>query len=270
MSQTLPSIEMGLATDVGRVRRHNEDTAAAEGTVYVVADGMGGHAAGEVASRIAAEAVTELAAHPTLQVRDIVAQLTEANRRILESAARHPEQTGMGTTVAGLAVVSVGGSRHWAVFNVGDSRVYRCIDGELSQVTADHSEVWELVERGLITPEQAAQHPARNIVTRSLGREPMASVDTWVFPPYPGELFVICSDGLSNELTREEIEAVLAEHPDAAAAANELVRRGVEAGGRDNVTAIVVAVQGEDSDSDVDEDTTPRENVNGSSGESRS
>ncbi len=269
MSPTLPSIEMGLATDVGRVRRHNEDTAAAEGTVYVVADGMGGHAAGEVASRIAAEAVTELAAHPTLQVRDIVAQLTEANRRILESAARHPEQTGMGTTVAGLAVVSMGGSRHWAVFNVGDSRVYRCIDGELSQVTADHSEVWELVERGLITPEQAAHHPARNIVTRSLGREPMGVVDTWVFPPYPGEVFVICSDGLSNELPRERIEQILSEHPHADEAAEALVRAAVDAGGRDNVTVIVVQSPGDELDLDIDEDTTPRDQVNGSTGESR-
>ncbi|WP_404389968.1 PP2C family protein-serine/threonine phosphatase [Humibacillus xanthopallidus] len=269
MSTTLPSIERGLASDVGRVRQHNEDTAAIEGTVFVVADGMGGHAAGEVASRIAAEAVVELAARPSLQVRDIVAQLTEANRRILESAARHPEQTGMGTTVAGLAVVSVGGSRHWAVFNVGDSRVYRSVDGELSQVTADHSEVWELVERGLITPEQAAHHPARNIVTRSLGREPMASVDTWVFPPYPGEVFVICSDGLSNELTRERMEEILAEHPHAEAAAQALVRAAVDAGGRDNVTAIVVQSPGDELDLDIDEDTTPRDQVNGSTGESR-
>ena len=171
---------------------------------------------------------------------DIVAQLTEANRRILDSAARQPEQSGMGTTVAGLAVVSVDGSPQWAVFNVGDSRVYRSVDGELSQVTADHSEVWELVERGLLTPAQADHHPARNIVTRSLGREPMATVDTWVFPPHPGEVFVICSDGLSNELSRERIEAILAEHPQADTAAKALVSAAVEAGGRDNVTAIVV------------------------------
>jgi protein phosphatase len=270
MSTTPPAISVGVATDVGRVRRHNEDSVRARGTVYVVADGMGGHAAGEVASRIAAESVVELADRPVVHVRDIVEQVGEANRRILGSAARHPEQTGMGTTVAGLALVSAGGSRHWAVFNIGDSRVYRCLDGELSQVTVDHSEVWELVERGLITPEQAQRHPGRNVVTRSLGRDPMGIVDTWVFPPYPGEVFVICSDGLSNELTREQMQAVLAEHPDAEEAAAELVRRAVEAGGHDNVTAIVVAVQGEDSDSDVDEDTTPRENVNGSSGESRS
>ncbi|HET8986910.1 MAG TPA: protein phosphatase 2C domain-containing protein [Humibacillus sp.] len=244
MSASLPSIEMGLASDVGRVRQHNEDTAAAQGTVCVVADGMGGHAAGEVASRIVADAVIELAERPTLQVGDIVAQLIEANRRILESAARHPEQTGMGTTVAGLALVSAGGSWHWAVFNVGDSRVYRCLDGELSQVTADHSEVWELVELGLLTPEQAAHHPARNIVTRSMGREPMASVDTWVFPPHPGEVFVVCSDGLSNELTRERIEEILAEHPHADDAAQALVQAAVDAGGRDNVTAIVVRSPG--------------------------
>jgi protein phosphatase len=259
MSPGSPVIAAGLASDVGRVRAHNEDAALVRGTVYVVADGMGGHAAGEVASRIAAETIAELAERPVIQVRDIVDQVGEANRRILASAARHPEQTGMGTTAAGLALVSAGGSRHWAVFNIGDSRVYRCLDGRLSQVTADHSEVWELVERGLLTPDEAQRHPGRNIVTRSLGRDPMGVVDTWVFPPYPGEAFVICSDGLSNELTREQIEAVLVEHPDPEQAAAELVRRAVEAGGRDNVTAIVVAVQGEEPDSDVDEDTTPRE-----------
>ncbi|GAA5017751.1 protein phosphatase 2C domain-containing protein [Terrabacter aeriphilus] len=270
MSPAHPVLSVGVVTDVGRVRAHNEDAALTRGTVFVVADGMGGHAAGEVASRIASETVVELADRPAIQVRDLVAQVAEANRRILASAARHPEQTGMGTTVAGLALVSVGGSRHWAVFNIGDSRVYRLLDGDLTQVTADHSEVWELVERGLLTPEQARVHPGRNVVTRSLGRDPMGVVDTWVFPPYPGEVFVICSDGLSNELTHEQIEAVLLEHPDAEAAAEALVRRAVEAGGHDNVTAIVVAVQGQDSDSDVDEDTTPRQNVNGSSGESRS
>jgi protein phosphatase len=270
MSTAIPVLSVGVATDVGAVRAHNEDAARVEGSVFVVADGMGGHAAGEVASRIAADTVAELSSRPVLQVHDIVAQVGEANRRILESAAKHPEQTGMGTTVAGLAAVSVGGQRHWAVFNLGDSRVYRCLDGELTQVTADHSEVWELVERGALSPEQAQRHPGRNVVTRSLGRDPMGVVDTWVFPPYPGEVFVICSDGLSNELTREQIEVVLSEHGDADAAAAELVRAAVAAGGRDNVTAIVVAAQGQDSDSDVDEDTTPRETVNGSSGESRS
>lgn len=237
---TTPSI--GVASHVGRVRTHNEDAARAEGAVFVVADGMGGHAAGEVASRLATEALVELAGRRSLEVDDVVAQVGEANRRILDSATAHPEQYGMGTTITGVVVVQVGGEPHWAVFNVGDSRVYRCVDGRLTQVTVDHSEVQELVERGYLTVEQAARHPARNIVTRSLGREPMAAVDTWVFPPHSGERLVICSDGLSNELTLEEIEAIVAATDDAQEAADTLVERAVAAGGRDNVTAIVIAI----------------------------
>ncbi len=263
MNATLPDIRVGLATHVGG-RAHNEDCARAGRSVFVVADGMGGHAAGEVASAIAADALVELSDRPVLHPRDLIAQVEEANRRILASAAHHPEQTGMGTTVAGVAVVHVGGSPHWAVFNVGDSRVYRLLDGELRQVTVDHSEVWELVQRGELTPEQAQHHPARNIVTRTLGREPMGQVDTWVFPPYAGERFLICSDGLSNELTREQLEEVLTHVDDVQQAADELIRRAVEAGARDNVTAIVFALPGVESD--IDEDTTPREQVVGGAG----
>ena len=274
------AISHGVATDVGRVRQHNEDSARVAGTIFVVADGMGGHAAGEVASGIATDALMELAERPVLQAHDIVEQLAEANRRILESAARHPEQTGMGTTVSGIALVSGGGSQHWVVFNIGDSRVYRLIDGQLSQVTVDHSEVQELVDRGIITAEQAQRHPGRNVITRSLGRDPMGQVDHWVFPLYPGEVFVICTDGLSNELGLSDIESVLLDVHDAQEAADELVRRAVQAGGRDNVTAIVVTVQGQECQADVDEDTTPREAIGrprreppageGPSGESRS
>ena len=235
-----PSV--GVASHVGRVRASNEDSARAEGTVFVVADGMGGHAAGEIASQLATEALAELAGRRDLEVTDIVAQVGEANRRILESAADHPAQAGMGTTLTGVAGVIVGGLPHWAVFNVGDSRVYRSVDGSLSQVTVDHSEVQELVDRGYLTVEQAARHPARNIITRSLGRESMGAVDTWVFPPQAGERLVICSDGLSNELSLEEIEAVVTSTDDAQEAASTLVERAVEAGGRDNVTAIVIVM----------------------------
>ncbi len=237
------AISVGVASDVGRVRPHNEDVARVSGSIFVVADGMGGHAAGEVASSLAAEAVMELADRPGLGAQDILDQIQEANRRIVESAAQHPEQRGMGTTLAGLALVTEGGSQQWVVFNIGDSRVYRLVDGKLSQVTVDHSEVWELVKQGILTPDQAQRHPARNIITRSLGREPLGKVDIWLFSPSEGEAFVICSDGLSNELSAEEIEAVLVEVTDAEQAATELVRRAVEAGGRDNVTAVVVSVQ---------------------------
>lgn len=241
-------LRAGAATDVGRVRQHNEDNLLAGGSLFVVADGMGGHAAGEVASGIVVETLAGLVGRDRLRPEDIVAALGESNARILQSVARHPEQTGMGTTATGLAVVTAGGSDHWALFNIGDSRVYRLVDGELSLVTVDHSEVQEMVDAGLITEQEAARHPLRNVVTRSLGTETTPNPDVWVFPPHPGEWFVLCSDGLSNELSREEIEQVVTAHDDPQQAAEALVRAAVDAGGRDNVTVIVVALDtsGED------------------------
>jgi protein phosphatase len=256
-------LRAGAATDVGRVRQHNEDNLLARDSVFVVADGMGGHAAGEVASGIVVETMAGLLEKARLRPEDIVTALGEANTRILQSVARHPERTGMGTTATGLAVVSAGGSDHWAVFNVGDSRVYRLLGGELSLVTVDHSEVQEMVDAGLITEQEAARHPLRNVVTRSLGTETMPQPDVWVFPPHPGERFVLCSDGLSNELSREEIQRVALDHDDPQQAAEALVRAAVEAGGRDNVTAIVVALDAGDDDG-FDVDTSPRNGVGSS------
>lgn len=251
-------LRAGAATDVGRVRDHNEDSLLVTASVFAVADGMGGHAAGEVASRIVTETLEELAERDRIVPDDIVAALALANTRLLESAARHPEQTGMGTTATGLSVVSAGGSDHWAVFNVGDSRVYRLVDAELNLVTVDHSEVQEMIDAGLLTAEQAARHPLRNIVTRSLGTEVTPVPDLWVFPPSPGERFVICSDGLSNELSREEIRRVVVEVDDPQQAAVALVAAAVEAGGRDNVTAIVVALDAGQEEPDIGADTAPR------------
>lgn len=249
----------GVATDVGRVRDHNEDAALASESVFVVADGMGGHAAGEVASDIAARTVGRLDGMARLRLHDIVAQVEEANRTILRSAENDPRQAGMGTTLAGLAVIEVSGSAHWAVFNIGDSRVYRLSqDGELELVTVDHSEVRELIDTGWITEEEARTHPARNVVTRSLGRDPMGAVDTWVFPQQPGERFLICSDGLSNECSADDIRSVLLGHPDAQSAASALVDLACNHGGRDNVTAIVVSLAGAQGTADLDEETSPR------------
>lgn len=250
-------VRAGAATDVGRVRKANEDSVLADRTVFMVADGMGGHAAGEVASRIAVETLAPLAESPVRRREDLVQALGRANQRILESVASHPEQTGMGTTATGIAVVNAGGSDHWAVFNVGDSRVYRFVDGRLRLVTVDHSEVRELVDAGLITEAEAARHPLRNVVTRSLGTDPAPTPDVWVFPPHPGERFVICSDGLSNEVSLEEISAALAEVDDPQECAERLVSAAVEAGGRDNVSVVVVALDAEDATDD-DVDTAPR------------
>lgn len=238
------TLRVGAATDTGRVRTLNEDSALAEGGIFLVADGMGGHAAGEVASGIVVDTLRDLVGREDLTADDVTRQLILANQRILAAVDAHPEHKGMGTTATGLALVTAGGADHWAVFNVGDSRVYRSIEGSLTQVTVDHSEVQELVEAGVITPDEARVHPARNVVTRSLGTDYAYQSDLWVLPPYAGERFVICSDGLTNEISDERIAQLLAQHADPQDAAEELVRAAVEAGGRDNVTVVVVDLDG--------------------------
>ena len=251
-------VRSGAATHVGRVRDHNEDAVLARGMVFAVADGMGGHAAGEVASRIVVDALDALVEQPPTSPDDVADLLRDANRRILDSQADRPEQRGMGTTVAGLTVVDAGGREHWVVFNIGDSRVYRLADNRMSLVTRDHSEVRELMDAGLIDANEAARHPLRNVITRSLGSDPAPSPDVWVLPPTPGERFVICSDGLSNELDDREIMLVARKYADPQIAADQLVAAAVRAGGRDNVSVVVVAVDaGADDDAD-DADTAPR------------
>ena len=165
----------------------------------------------------------------------------------------------MATTLAGLARVTVGGSPHWAVVNIGDSRVYRVVDGRMGQVSKDHSEVAELVTMGLLTPEEALVHPARNIVTRCLGRDPVEPVDSWVFPPHAEERFLLCTDGLTNEIRDPAIARILLDGDDAQAIADRLVAAAVEAGGRDNVTVVVViGSTSSEGAPEADEETAPR------------
>ncbi len=251
-------IDAAGASHAGKVRTLNEDSLVVlEGVVYAVADGMGGHAAGEVASRIAVQRLAQLDGAHGLRPGDIASAIAEANDLILMSSVEHPERRGMGTTVSGIAVVQVGGAAHWAVFNVGDSRVYRFADGVLVQVTTDHSEVEELLAAGQITGEQARSHPNRNVITRSLGTDPGPKPDLWVFPPRPVECFLICSDGLTSELDDDQIARVLREHPDADTAASVLVQAAVDAGGSDNVTVVVVRPSSS-SQVLVNADTAPR------------
>ena len=263
------ALRVGATTDVGRVRAHNEDAALAEGSVFVVADGMGGHAAGEVASGIVVDTMRELVGRDDLTSDDVPRQLLLANERIREAVSAHPEQKGMGTTATGIVLVTAGGADHWVVFNVGDSRVYRWIDGSLGLLTVDHSEVQELVDAGVITEAEARVHPARNVVTRSLGTDYAYHADTWVLPPYAGERFVICSDGLTNELTDEQVRDILQTNPDPQAAADELVRAALESGGKDNVTVVVVNLDGDVGDDQ--SETSPRRGADtaprGASGE---
>lgn len=239
-------VRSGASTHVGRVRDHNEDSVLAEGLVFAVADGMGGHAAGEVASALAVESLRRLCERPAERPEDVAAALAAANLSILESQSRTPEQRGMGTTVSGLTVATEGGREQWVVFNIGDSRVYRLADDRMHLLTRDHSEVRELLDAGVIDAAEAARHPLRNVITRSLGSDPPPMADTWVLPPVRGERFVICSDGLSNELDDDEIRRVTGTHPDPQVAADELVAAAVRAGGRDNVSVVVVSVEGND------------------------
>jgi PPM family protein phosphatase len=244
----------GAATSVGRVRQVNEDSYLAAPPLFVVADGMGGHGGGNVASRIAVEVMAAGAAQRPLFAETVLSSLEHANREIIE----RDEANRMGTTATGLAGIEAAGGDHLMVFNIGDSRVYRLARGQLEQLTVDHSEVQELVLAGVITREQARTHPRRNVVTRALGSDAGLHPDHWLLPPVSGDRYLLCSDGLFSEVPDEGI-APLRAAGDPRRAAEALVAAAVEAGGHDNVTVIVVDV---DADSEgADDATMPRETL---------
>ncbi|MGH3625828.1 MAG: PP2C family protein-serine/threonine phosphatase [Sciscionella sp.] len=259
------------------MRKHNEDNTFVGAQVFVVADGMGGHAAGAVASALAVERLGALDG-VRLDSETLRAQLALANADILDGARANPERKGMGTTVAGLGLASIAGTWHWLVFNVGDCRVYRYNGGELTQLTIDHTEVAELVAAGSLTAEQARVHPRGNVVTRALGSDPAPRADVWIAPAVHGERFVVCSDGLPREVADAQLAATLDTPADARATAAALVELAVAAGGRDNITVIVIDATGqdegvagpafEDSDDNDDgrDDTVPRENPGSNDG----
>jgi PPM family protein phosphatase len=232
--------QWGACTCTGPHRQSNEDSYLADGRVFAVADGMGGHAAGEVASRIAVEALAGLSGSEPLTPDRLTKAIRAANDDIVRHGFAERRTLGMGTTVTGLALVSADGAEASAVFNVGDSRVYRYAEGLLRQVTVDHSEVEELVAAGYLTRDAARTDDRRHIVTRALGALPAPEVDLWLFAPSAGEQFVVCSDGLSEELTDAQIADVLAAAGDPQDAAERLVDSAIRAGGHDNVTVVVV------------------------------
>jgi protein phosphatase len=248
---------MAARSDIGLRRELNEDSLLTGERIWVVADGMGGHAAGDVASAYAVASLEEADHNPGLRPADVLAAIELANERILEHTRRDPRSIGMGTTIAGIAAVQVGGAGHWAIFNVGDSRVYRCHAGTLSRATVDHSETEELVMQGMITETEARTHELRNVITRSVGSDPAPQVDLWVMPRTPGERFLVCSDGLTSELPDDRIAAILLVEPDPGVAAERLVDEALAAGGRDNVSVIVVDALDHPPD-DIEEITRPR------------
>ena len=239
-------------TDPGRVRRRNEDAFVCTPPLFAVADGMGGAQAGEIASRLAAAAFRDYLAHapedvdpdPEARLRSII---QEANRRIYARAANDPKVSGMGTTVT--AALLSGG--RVAVGHVGDSRAYRVRDGNLEQLTQDHSLVADLVRSGRLTPQEAEIHPQRSVITRALGTDAAVVVDSFSALAQPGDVFLLCSDGLTTMVDEGTLVATIAGTPDLDAAARSLVAAANARGGEDNVTVVLFALEeGEPGDED--------------------
>ena len=229
------------ATDVGRMRKNNEDSYLSSKPVAAVADGMGGHSAGEVASAIAIEELAALRGrgpweNETAATDDLKQAILRANRRIREMAASDRKLNGMGTTL--VALLEDGDMVH--VANVGDSRGYLLRQGELSQVTVDHSLVQELVDDGRLSPEDAERHPQRSVITRALGIDPEVEFDLFTYKLQVGDRLLLCSDGLSDVVEPAQIRKVLLRVGNAHRAARELVTVANEQGGPDNITVIVV------------------------------
>lgn len=271
VSTAVAELAWGAATHTGQVRAANEDHLHASNGVYVVADGMGGHEAGEVASELAVERIRDVLTADDLAptAQRVVDAITDANGDIFRAAIATPGQAGMGTTVTVIAVIEDPMAGRGApniddndgvpperitpvvpreapealvLANVGDSRTYLLRHGRLRRVTVDHSYVQELVSSGHITDDEARTHPRRNIITRALGIEPDVKVDWWTLPLVRGDRFLLCSDGLVDEVNDDAITETLRSVDDPQEAVDSLVALANEGGGRDNITVIVVDV----------------------------
>jgi len=242
--------ETSGVTDAGRKRRRNEDSYVLEPPLFAVADGMGGAQAGEVASRLAVDAFREFHEADELEPeKRVTAIIQEANRRIYERAREDTQASGMGTTVTAALV----GEESVSIGHVGDSRAYRLRGGQLEQLTDDHSLVADLVRGGRLTPEEADVHPQRSVITRALGTDPEVDVDAFTFEAEPGDVILLCSDGLTTMLTDEEIVAIVGRAKSLEHAAKQLVKAANRRGGEDNVTVVLFVL--ESSEPEALEDT---------------
>jgi protein phosphatase len=229
-------------TDTGRKRRRNEDAFVSEPPLFAIADGMGGAQAGEVASRLAAAAVREGGAGSGGEER-IFELIQEANRRVYDRSNSDPNTSGMGTT---MTVALVEGERV-AFGHVGDSRAYLIRDGEMEQLTEDHSLVNELLKSGKLSPEEAGMHPQKAVITRAVGTDPDVDVDTFTVEAQAGDLFLLCSDGLTDVVAEEEIlDLVERNRGDIDRALHTLVKEANRGGGEDNITAVAFEITEED------------------------
>jgi PPM family protein phosphatase len=243
-------VEEAVRSDTGRQRHGNEDSYYARMPIYVIADGMGGAQSGEVASRIATEVFEEEMGNGSPE-EQLAERAQEANRRIFELAHQDASHSGMGTTLTG-ALLS---GDEVAVVHVGDSRAYLLREGELRQLTRDHSLVEELRRRGQLTTEEAEGHPQRSVITRALGPEPDVELDVHTHQVRTGDVFLLCSDGLTDMLSEDRVQAVLNESPSLDAAVDRLVEEANVAGGRDNITVIAFRIEGNDQPSPSPDET---------------
>ncbi len=239
----MTTLRSGSASDVGRVRTVNEDLAIESSPLYGVADGMGGHAGGDVAARTAVDALeSAFRREPTLE--GFLAAVHEANRAVWDRSRFEWDLRGMGTTLTVAALIKDPDAEadRLVLVNVGDSRAYLLRDGLFEQLTSDHSVAEELVARGELTPDQAAQHPQRHILTRALGVSPAVDVDAWELVPQVGDRYLLCSDGLSNEVDDGIIARILGSDDSPTQTAEDLVSAANQQGGNDNITVVVLDV----------------------------
>ena len=234
-----PGISFGSRTDVGHVRDHNEDSLTVVPPLFAVADGMGGHEAGEVASELTIKTLEQLApAHPDAQALERAVEA--ANLNVLQAPSQGIGREGMGTT---LTAAMIEGER-LLIAQVGDSRAYLLHQGELQQLTRDHSLMMDLIEAGQITPEEARVHPNRSVITRAIGSDPHMKPDIYELNISAGDRLLLCSDGLSTMLEDDEIQTIMRHTPSPQQCASDLVDAALQAGGYDNVTVVVVDIEG--------------------------
>lgn len=244
-------LNAGAATDTGRVRTINQDQLLVTDNLFAVADGMGGHQGGEVASLTAVEALSESFGNAR-RADDLVEAAKEANRAVWRKAQADDALRGMGTTLTAVAVVQEEGEERLAILNIGDSRAYLMRHGDLDQLTEDHSLVEELVRTGQISETEAESHPRRNILTRAVGIEEEVEADVWQIAPAPGDRVLLCSDGLVREVADNQIASMLRRLADPKEAARELVAKAKNEGGSDNITVVVIDVADDGAPVEVD------------------
>jgi PPM family protein phosphatase len=226
-------------TDTGLQRRANEDSLLVRSPLFVVADGMGGAQAGEVASRVAVETFSAGLQDGDDPQGSLTRQVSQANARINELSHRRAEHAGMGTTITAVYV----GGQEVTVAHVGDSRAYCLREGELLRLTDDHSLVDELIKQGRLTPEEAEEHPQRSVITRALGPEPAVEVDVRSLRARPGDVYLICSDGLTTMVGEEDLRDLLASHARLRDAGEALIAAANAAGGKDNITVVLLRLE---------------------------